>query len=320
MSINEIKQYIKQIGLDNKPVISKLGQGESNNNFLIDYGNVKYVLRKSREDSTTKSRLYNENIILKFLEEEGLSFVPKVINYNKNKDILIISFIPGTSCSVKDLSIKQFDTLSKHLKKISNLKFIDFLNFCKKNKFKKPIIDSPEKSFKKYTLAPYKYIYKNEEDSNFLKWAKEKIETLTDNNKVNKRKGKISFNHGDLVDNLMIDKNDVYIIDWEFARFSQSNSYEGNWGYVFAHENVSKKLTEYIITKQAQLSGVKTQRIKQDIFISIQKNILNSTLWAAQRYLEMKAIDMKGWKKYRKLMITRMNCYDKKIKAIKNEK
>jgi len=76
MSLAEIKNYLIRQGLLRNPVISLLGKGESNLNYLAEEDGHKYVVRITRSDVPSRARFETEHHFMLFMEALGITFAP----------------------------------------------------------------------------------------------------------------------------------------------------------------------------------------------------------------------------------------------------
>ncbi len=309
MKINEVKKYLKEIKFCDKAKVKRLSDGYSNHNFLIETEKDKFVLRCNMDEVTSKNRLYNEHVVLKFLEEEKIDFVPRSTFYDKKNKRHIISFICGRRITYGELRKKHVKSFARNLAKATYLKFDNFEKFCKKNNYNKIDKKKKKNSFEIYTLTPFRYVEKNLKDKQLVDWLREKVE-INSKLKFYGRKRKW-FAHGDIASNMMVYRNNIYFIDWELARFMSLRRDPTGLGYAMPKYSVEKNIRDAIVKEFSKESKIDSVVLNKNIDVTIQRVALNDILWAIERFLKMKMKKLKGWKKYYKLSQERIKNYDR---------
>ena len=309
MDLIDVKEYIKRIDSVKGADISKLPSGESNDNFLLENDGKKYVLRHSRTDIPSKNFLYNEHIVLLFLESKKISFVPRSIFYDKNKKIHIISYVGSKKLEMNKLVPDQLERLVSNLSKIYFINPDDFVKFCKNRKLKVNKTKSPLYSIRTYGVQRFNYVKKHCNDRSIIDWIEPK---LMENVRLTKQRQfslqNLHFVHGDIPNNIRVDDDEIWIIDWEIARLS----YEDNPSYILVYKNISENQRNFIIKKYVKYFKTTYDDLEEKISLDEKTILINDVIWAAMRYVEMRMKDMDGSEKYHKLTLARMKIYDKK--------
>lgn len=184
-----------------------LGGGEVNDSFLLDCGVQKYILRITRR--VGRDTLIKEASALKFLD---MPQAPKVIFFDPLQTIngrfwIIESFLPGQTKT--RLSVDEFRQLGEIFGKVHAIHDPDaeqldlrkhFLVSCRSFGTEEDFLNHENERLRKLILWVYEAMRSMQPTVNNIQTA---------------------LVHGDATpSNILIDDGKVYLIDWEFARFS----------------------------------------------------------------------------------------------------
>lgn len=310
MTKREAEKYIKSLDLFPGFKLERLARGNNSEVFLIVSKRKKYTLRVRREDSKHGNRLQQHYINLKFLEAEGIDFAPQAIYFDKVKNTMIATYVPGQPITNTGLNNKQLAIFLKQLSVISKLKQNNYKKLCRKYKFK---IDEPETpiiSIKKYGIKRFRLIEQNRNNKDIIDWIKPRLkESVVYNTSIKWNKNTLFFAHGDVTGNNIIkNKNNIYLIDWERARFVYSLNF--GLSYMFIHFELFALQQNKIIRFFAKYAGLSYKTLKKDVFIGMKGIKVNDIIWAAQVYSNLYEKKERGWKKYRKMTYQRMREYE----------
>lgn len=207
-----IKEKYKELNVTEikKIKISNLGCGENNLNFLVDVDNKKFVFRIGMKEHIEKNMKREFNTIKLLPENLG----PKAIYFDDSKKLFpkvysILSYVEGkhlTKLSKKHLSLHAKTLASLHKIKsnyfgniYAHKKTFDFLKRVKKeiHEFKEVLDDEIAKNV-------YPKMLKYAESKNHLFTSMKQFHLI----------------HSDpCLTNILVNKNQIYYIDWEWAKF-----------------------------------------------------------------------------------------------------
>jgi len=291
--MEELKSYVKEkLNLESVK-LTALGSGESNYNYKI---NDDYVLRISRQDVTTENRLQNEHTILKFLETQGIDFVPKSVFFDKELNRHIVTFVGDKDISLNDLSREQLEIFVSQFIQIMNL---DVSNLSSP--------ETPLTSIEKYGIKRFEEVKKNCPDSDVIEWIKPRLSANVEAVKKLPR-GKPGFIHGDLGCNMRAGDK-LWFIDWEFARVSYYPV--GSFAYAFVHSGCSESQFNSLLKIYCSQTGDSLEDLKNKLKLFERIILVNDVIWAAKRYSLMQKENLEGWEKYKELAYKRMAEFSK---------
>jgi thiamine kinase-like enzyme len=119
----------------------------------------------------------------------------------------------------------------------------------------------------------------------------------------------MEFNHGDLTGaNILVNRGQLYIIDWERSRFLYSRCF--GLGYMLLHFEFFLEHKNSLIRLTAKHSGRSIKSLERDTYMSMKGIKVNDVIWAAQAYSELHNNNQRGWKKYRLMTIKRMREFE----------
>jgi hypothetical protein len=208
---NQIIDYFKNQIRKNKSF-----EGKNNNCFAIKN---KSILIKQFNNTKTKNNFQKELKFSKFLQNNKINQVPKIISYSNKRKVIKYQFI-------NKIKNKRFDV--KHIKQ--NFRFIEKINkldyvkenfdyakdFCKNyNDYYKEIYDRISK-LKKNIYYKKNYLFRELIDNINLKFLKLKNINYFDNSFILKKKDLILSPCDFHVKNMIISKK-IYYYDFEYS-------------------------------------------------------------------------------------------------------
>ncbi len=96
---NEIQEGIKEFGLNNDSKFRKIPNGINSNVYIINDNSDNYILKFYRVDNNIPTRLEREVCALKLFQENGINNVPVLLNYSKELNCSLLSYISGENIS-----------------------------------------------------------------------------------------------------------------------------------------------------------------------------------------------------------------------------
>lgn len=214
---NNILEAFKTFGLPADSDIQKVNNGINSNVFIINDQSQKYILKFYRKDNNTPSRLEREVTALQLFNSNGVMNVPKLLNYSKELNCTLLSFIHGETISeFRKVYIVHFQSFFKEIltlsKKLSREEIkIDAIDCCLE-------INTINKQIEKRLEN-----LKNENDpqiNSILKQIEEIFEIVARQvKKLNKNFNNIApilstVDFG--INNALIENDKLYFIDFEY--------------------------------------------------------------------------------------------------------
>lgn len=318
--IKALKILIKNQIFKN-PQVSKLSLGNNYQTFLLEEGNLKYVLRLPLKKSNAKNRLEKSYLILKFIEGEGVDFAEKNIFFDKNNNFLLTNYIEGKELSVRDLSSKQLVDFVDKILFLKNLSFEKFNNFTKKEKININLFENPSDRLLFLKRERFKNIKKNKKELlsfnffEFEEWFKANLMNLENYYCSKKyRKKDIFFDHGDVAGaNIILKNNSLFFIDWDNAKFTQDIGFSlANIFFYcgdFSPQFIEKFVSIYL--KKAQSNDFNKKDLINDIEHGLKLIIFSGVLWSLESFIV-------SHKKNEKRCVNYFYDYQKRLKAYNN--
>ncbi len=284
--------YLNKSRFEN-PSLVDCFSGEGNHNYIFESEGKKYVLRHNLEEQGSNNRLKQEYKILRFLEHESIDFAPQSILYDEENQVHITSFVGGEDAGLEDFSQTQLEIWVENLVTIHSLDFDDYRKFCEKQGFKYNEPETPKQNLQKFGHERFEYAQKNLGEKEIIDWTQEKLREVDKLIEENPN-GRVGLSHGDIANNTRVTSNEVYFIDWEFARFSYNP--EGALSYVYIHEELGQNLYTNIKKLYEEKSDVKL--LEERLERSERATRVGDVVWALKRSAKLKKMDITDWKDY----------------------
>lgn len=304
LSQGDIRDYIKERKIFRNFKLRMLGSGLANKNFLISSNGKQYNLRTNRKrPPMNKELLAREHWVLDFFKTKKINFTACSHYYDKEENIHIVEYLPGRKIQMKNISSAQLTQTLECLHKINGLA-PGFKAYIRNRGYKFPSAAKYNKALLKRLQKDFSKLYKYEEYRLVVDWVKKKINKDFKYLKLNERF--VYLNHGDPVSNIIINKEKIYLIDWERVKLA----YDPGLAYIFLHGDLNNKRREEIINIYANLSGVEysvlwketVKKFKQLMFEDL-INLCKVHFWNKTKYNSREKL-------YRDLIKGRMRYYD----------
>ena len=286
LTSNEVKKLLAKSFPTNNPKISFLAEGFGNYNYLIKDEEKKYIFRiKKSSEKQFNDSLEREYVFLKFFEDQGINFCPKVILYNKENNYLIEKFIEWKEISQKNFSKEEIDLFAKQLHQLFYLNVETFFEYCKKNNFKIFSYKNPLESFQKYGINRFKQIKKENIDKKVFEWLDEKVKTTQKKLENIEDKWTLWFSWWDIQSKVIINNiNQMFFYDFEFVGISTSPGLS----YIKIHGDFDKEQFEYLIERYAHYAKESKRSILQKIKNEEETIRIDDVVWAEMKRSETK--------------------------------
>ncbi|MCH7850882.1 MAG: phosphotransferase [Nanoarchaeota archaeon] len=284
-SLKKIKELSIKSGIVKDPIIKFLAEGNGNYNYIVEEDNKKYVFRiKKSTEKQFKDSLEKEYSFLKYFENEGINFCPKVIYYSKNHLFLMENFLEGTHVSQKDFTDKQIDTFASQLWQLFNLDTEKFHNFCKSEGIKDIQPIDPLMTLNIYGFNRFELV-KNSKyklEKKIIDW----IEINLNKNKkyleeLKSKNFKLSFSWGDIQSKVIINSNGLM----QFYDFEHAQIYDGpGLSYIKIHGKFSKEQFKKLVESYSKHSNRSLELLNNGIKHSEKIIRVNDVIWAAMKW------------------------------------
>ena len=285
LSQGDIRDYIKEKKIFRVFRLRQLGTGLANKNFLISSNGRQYNLRTNRKrPPMNKELLAREHLVLEFFKTKKINFTARSHYYDKEENIHIVEYLPGRKIQMRHIGNTQLAQTLKYLHKINGLAS-EFKAYVHKKRYKFPTATKYNNQLLKRLQKDFRKLYKYKEYRFVVDWVKKKIKKDFKYLKLNERL--VYLNHGDPVSNIIINKEKIYLIDWEQVKLA----HDPGLAYIFLHGDLNNKRRGEIIKNYASLSGVEysvlwaetVKKFKQLMFEDL-INLCNVHLWNKTKY------------------------------------
>lgn len=284
----ETKEKVAELGkksyLVKNPKVSFLAEGFGNENYLLEEGSKKFVLRlKKSTESQFLDSLEKENSFLRYFEQEGLGFCPKALFYDAEDNFLIENFLEGDLVSQKDFSNEHIELFAKQLHALFNLDVSSFKSFCEKNKLKFFDYVDPIKSLELYGFNRFEEVKKGDLPKNVIEWIEKTLEeNLAYLKSVRSGEDNLGFDWGDIQSKLIIDSTgNMNFYDFEHA--SISNSF--GLSYIKIHGSFDSKQLDFFIERCADYFKRSKESLLFDMNVNEKVVRTNDAIWAAMKWV-----------------------------------
>lgn len=269
---SDIRKYIETKKIFRKFEVRRIGASLGNRNFLINTNNGAFNLRTTKKrPAINKEKLKNEKIILDFFKEKKVKFVSTSKYYDPIENIHIVKYIEGRKICMKDASDRTIEKTLKYLHEINQLA-PEFRRYCKKKKikFRKPV---NKKGVLKEISDDIDYLKKFEPYKFVIKWVKDKLKK--DWNKFIINEKQVYLNHGDPVSNIIIQKDKIFLIDWEQIKLA----YDPGLAYIFLHGDFLNPQRERILDIFSEISNVDREKLKIETYNKMLQLLISDQLY-----------------------------------------
>ncbi len=253
---NDVFRYLRDKKIFRKYTILGMKTGLSNNNYIIESYGKKYLVRSNKNKANKLTNiLKNEHYVLRFLEKRKIKFVPKSIFYDEKNNVHVLTYLDGRKCKFKNVSYSGMEQAVSKLHQINELAG-EYTLFCREQKIK---VFKPRCVIDDVRDQAIHLISQIKKDNIFFankKWVLKSLEKDFENYKPNKKK--IFLNHGDPSDNLILHNKNIYIIDWEYTKFT----YGPGLSHILAYSRIDKKKEKKLLEYYAEISGFDLGELK----------------------------------------------------------
>ena len=284
--------------------ITSLKHGQNYDVFLLQTSSNKYVAHVGRGKRDSGSSLSNSFKSLKYLEARDINFVPRIISFDNNEDILVETYVGEENIKFSDLSEEFLDIFVKQLVKIHSLDYKDFQNFCEENGYAILQIQTPLDGIQVFGLDRFKMVQRLCPDQTVINWIEPKLKENVLLLKTVVRAQTPGLRHGDIGDNIRIENKKIWIIDWELSSISSKRELT----YIKIHSCSSPEQFKLIVKKYSYYSGLSINDLYNEIGVKEKVTRVNDVIWAAMKWGENKDNNADAVK-YKNLTYKRIKLY-----------
>lgn len=225
----DIENDLVDKGIISRGSISFIGQGEGHESYLANNITDRVVVRVKRSDTPFISGFQNEHLQLLFLESQNITFAPKSLYYDSQKEVHVISYVEGVDVSFLELDDTQLKTLVSYITQLETIDYKTYLDFLHKYNNAQPAQAEMQNRIKhnynnRLAVIEKRQDLLTQEITDFLEWCKENFTIFIA--MVNKIQTIKYYMHGDLrlnngTSNIRVAHDGtVNLIDWEAAGFT----------------------------------------------------------------------------------------------------
>lgn len=205
-----MEQKIRNYCLNNEDLkgadITLLKHGHNNDVFLLNKCDKKYVAHVGRGKRDGGSSLAGSFKSLRYLETKNIDFVPKIIAFNNDADILVETYVGEESIKFQNFNEKLFNIFAKQLAEIHKLDYKDFQKYCENEGFDIPRIKTRLDKIQVFGIDRLNIVKELDVDYTVINWIEPKLEEnlVLLKKLVNNETPRLRW--GDIGDNTRIEK------------------------------------------------------------------------------------------------------------------
>jgi len=304
LSQSDIRDYINEKKIFRNFKLRQLGSGLANKNFLISSNGKQYNLRTNRiRPPMNKELLAHEHLALEFFKVKKINFTAHSHYYDKEENIHIVEYLPGRKIQMKNISTAQLAQTLECLYKINGL-VPSFKVYIKKEGHRFPAPTKYNSALLKRLQKDFRKLNKHREYRFVINWVKKKIKK--DFKYLRLSEKNVYLNHGDPVSNIIINRNKIYLIDWERVKLA----YDPGIAYIFLHGDLSSKRRREIVDIYAGLSGIEPTALRAETVRTFKQLMFEDLINLCKVHLWNKTKYNSREKLYLGLINGRMRYYD----------
>jgi predicted Ser/Thr protein kinase len=303
-SLYKLRTYCSTIPEFKHASISLIKQGHNRDVYLLRVRNKKYVARVGLHANDGGSSIQSEVRTLKFLCGEKIPFVSEMLHYDRKHNISIETFVGKHQVPMKDFNSTQIDCFARQLATIHQLSIKPLRIFCKKEGFPLAKIVSEKESIRIFGIRRFAKAMKTCPNKKVLAWIapRLKINVAAVSHKQQKRGPHLMW--GDIGDNVLTDKNNLFFIDWEFTAIGHSHEL----AYIKIHSHPGTSSFRYLVRLYAQYSKIPEELLYKEIAKEEKITRLNDVIWAAMKWGESVGTPKESF--YREKTLARIKLFE----------
>ncbi|MDO8521619.1 MAG: hypothetical protein Q7S52_05890 [bacterium] len=308
-SRKKLERYCQTLKGMRRVHVSLIKRGHNRSVYLLVVAGKKYVGRVGKKNNDGGSSINNEVRMLKFFENAGITFTPKVLHYNKKLRISIETFVGTHLIHFKTFTPKDIDCFARQLTAIHKLPTKAFRGFCKKEGFPLPKTLSPKANLELFGVRRFAKAIKTCPDKKVLDWISVRLKKNIREVSRSNKQPPAHLIWGDIGDNTQSGKGRVFFIDWEFATLRNSTEL----AYIKIHSHPSTSTFRTLVFAYAQYSKIPEKILWKEIEDEEKIVRVNDVIWAAMKWGEYAST--REEEHYRLLTYKRMKLFEQ----IKNQ-
>ncbi len=266
----------------NYPLMSFLGEGFGNSNWLIKNNGQDFVIRiKKNKERQFMDSLEKEHSFLRYCEFKGIDFVPKSVYYDKEHNYIIESFLEGRKVTHDSFSKAQIELFVDQIYSISQLDTDEYLRFCRRNKLKSIKQVMPLDSLMKYGFNRFKEAKEGDIDKQVIRWIDERLDQNLKAIKSSRDYDNLGFVYGDIQPEVIIDdKGKMKFYDFEHISITQKI----NIAYIKVHGRFDSTQFDYLIDVYSKHFNKEKEWLIEKIIKDEKIIRVNDVVWAAMKW------------------------------------
>lgn len=279
--------------------------GYNHNVFLSENETGKYIIHEGKPVRDSGSDLSNAYTALRFLESNNISFVPKVIYFDAQKDILIQTYVGDHDVVFGELTNQQLDLFIQNLVSVHSFTQEEIQEFCISLDVSMLQVQTPCHSLHIFGEERFEVVKQLCPDKGVLAWIEPKLKKniAATHSILSKKNPMLSM--GDIGGNIRSDETDLYLIDWEFAALR----YDHELAYIKIHSHPTSAQFHYMVERYAHHSDHAIDLLYQEIGMNEKITRVNDVIWAAMKWGQ-NIDNSEEVEKYKALTFKRMALYE----------
>jgi aminoglycoside phosphotransferase (APT) family kinase protein len=272
---SDVKKHLEEnTDFEDNEIIERF-EGEHNYSFVFESERGKYVFR-ARKEASSEHQLRNERRILEFLNEQGIEFAPETVYYDIEEGFHIVEFVGESEVRLDELIDNELEAWTETISELHSLKFEDFKKFCKERNYE---FNKPETRKEKIERIEENLEQVENVNQSLLKWTKDKLEEVRE--EMNESHNRAGLSHEDLQNSTSKTENNIYIIDWEFAKFNHHP--ESDLADVFIDEELTEKQIERVMQTYRQKTNF-VGSLENEVQKAKKLRLLFQISWSLNRF------------------------------------
>jgi hypothetical protein len=292
--------------------VSWLGQGKSNNSYLVSTDEGYRVARLpvaevSHTGERAIDKLTREHVHYRFLEEQSIQFAPRSLFFDERRTLHCVSFVPGRDVRFSGLDDVLTDRFMDHVIALYDMSYGAYEELCQRYGYTPDVsTEDMSDSVEQYAAQPLQRLQQSALDKDALHWMQQRLERnreLIANRDTSCETQ--AFTWGDLSENMRARDDTLTFIDGERSRWMMVRP---GVGYLVSHGPFrDRRQFEHTVRRQAAYFGVDVAHSEENTALEVANVLLNDVVWAAARTADTSDGDSD---RYRELMRKRMRAME----------
>lgn len=290
--------------------ISLIQRGYNRDIFLLQNGDTKYIAHVKPTNRVVENSLEKEAAVLAFLGEQNITFVPTLIHFDKENEVLVSSYVASGHVDFETKNQHLVALFIKQLVMLHTIPHSIVKAFYIKNKALLPRPLSPSVSLRTYGAKRFEVIKKTCPDKKIVTYLEERLLQIKNSLPKTQRKQYhfLWFDLGDKASNVLVENDSLFFIDFEFACVG----YSSELAWMKIHGGLKKSTFKRMVTEYSKLSKISEIFLYQEVCTEEKITRLLDVIWAAMKWGEH--VGTEEEQKYKDLTMKRKILFEKCLK------